>query len=63
MTKLATQKRTQVVAVLVGGVSINSTCRLTGVAKQTVVWTWTAIDADSKLIVSYLLGIAGPKQH
>lgn len=25
------------------------------------VWTWTAIDADSKLIVSYLLGQRGPR--
>ena len=25
------------------------------------VWTWTAIDADSKLIVSYLVGQRGPK--
>lgn len=25
------------------------------------VWTWTAIDADSKLVVSYLLGQRGPR--
>ena len=25
------------------------------------VWTWTAIDADSKLIVSYLVGQRGPR--
>lgn len=25
------------------------------------VWTWTAIDADSKLIVSYLVGQGGPR--
>lgn len=24
------------------------------------VWTWTALDADSKLIVSYLVGQRGP---
>ncbi len=29
--------------------------------KQGDVWTWTAIDADSKLIVSYLVGQRGPK--
>jgi len=103
-------KRTQVVAALVEGNSIRSTCRMTGVAKGTVLtllanlgeacaayhnehvrnvpakrvqcdeiwsfcygkdrnisdekkadgagslWTWTALDADSKLIVSYLCG-------
>ncbi len=25
------------------------------------VWTWTAIDANSKLIVSYLVGQRGPR--
>src|SRR5579875_1922697 len=25
------------------------------------VWTWTALDADSKLIVSYLVGQRGPR--
>jgi IS1 family transposase len=114
MNRLATSKRTQVIAALVEGVSINATCRLTGVAKHTVlnllrdlgcacaeyhnaavrnlkvkrvqcdeiwafcyakdknvpadkrgkfgfgdVWTWTGIDADSKLIISYLLGNRG----
>jgi IS1 family transposase len=98
---------------LVEGTSINSTCRMTGVAKHTVlkllkdmgcacaayhdanvrnlrvrriqadeiwafvygkdknltieqvqagagsVWTWTALDADTKLIVSYILGDRG----
>ena len=29
--------------------------------KQGDVWTWTALDADSKLIVSYLVGQRGPK--
>lgn len=102
-----------VVAALVEGVSINATCRMTGVAKHTVlkllkdlgcaaasyhdshlrnlrirriqcdeiwafvygkdknlsleqvqtglgsVWTWTAIDADTKLIISYMLGDRG----
>jgi IS1 family transposase len=102
-----------VVAALVEGTSINATCRITGVAKHTVlkllkdlgcaaasyhdshvrnvrvrrlqcdetwafvgakmkntsaekieqgwgdVWTWTAIDADTKLIVSYTLGQRG----
>lgn len=113
MNRLATEKRTAVVAALVEGTSINATCRITGVAKHTVlkllkdlgcacasyhdahvrnlrvrrlqcdeiwafvgakmkntsaekieqgwgdVWTWTAIDADSKLIVSYTLGQRG----
>jgi IS1 family transposase len=102
-----------VIAALVEGTSINATCRITGVAKHTVlnllrdlgcaaakyhhqnvrglhvrrlqcdeiwsfvgakrknvteekeaqgwrdVWTWTAIDADTKLIVSYLMGSRG----
>ncbi len=108
MNRLSTAKRVQVVSALVEGVSINATCRMTGVAKHTVLnllrdlgcaaasfhhhnvrglkvrrlqcdeiwafvgakaknasaekkldgwgdaWTWTAIDADTKLIVSYL---------
>ena len=110
MNRLSTGKRTEIVAALVEGNSIRSTCRMTGVAKGTVLtlladlgkacaayhdqhvrnvpakrvqcdeiwafcygkdrnvsdekkadgagslWTWTAIDADSKLIVSYLCG-------
>jgi IS1 family transposase len=110
MNRLSTAKRVQVLSALVEGVSINATCRMTGVAKHTVLnllrdlgcaaaeyhhqnvrgvrvrrlqcdeiwafvgakqknacpekkaegwgdaWTWTAIDADTKLIVSYLVG-------
>ena len=110
MNRLSTSKRVQVVSALVEGVSINATCRMTGVAKHTVlnllrdlgcaaaefhhhnvrglrvrrlqcdeiwafcgakaknvtleqkavgwgdVWTWTAIDADTKMIISYLVG-------
>ena len=111
MNKLTTQKRIQVIAALVEGASINSTVRMTGVTKQTIlrliadlgtacakyqdeklrnlpckriqadevwsfcwakdknlseemkgkfgfgsVWTWTAIDADTKLMVSWLVG-------
>lgn len=113
MNRLTTNKQTAVVAALVEGVSINATCRMTGVAKHTVlkllkdlgcaaasyhdahvrslkvrrvqcdeiwafvyakqknvtreqmakgygdVWTWTAIDADTKLIISYTLGHRG----
>lgn len=113
MNRLATDKRTQVIAALCEGTSINATCRMTGVAKHTVLkllkdmgcacaayhnahvrnlrvrriqcdeiwafvyakqknvtaeqmaegagdcWTWTAIDADTKLIVSYMLGDRG----
>jgi IS1 family transposase len=113
MNRLTTDKRTAVVAALVEGVSINATCRMTGVAKYTAlkllkdlgcvaaeyhnahvrnlkvrrvqcdeiwafvyakqknvtaeqmekgygdVWTWTAIDADTKLIISYTLGHRG----
>lgn len=113
MNCLSTQKREQIVAALVDGSSINATCRMTGVAKHTVlkllkdlgcaagsyhdqhvrnlrvrrvqadeiwafvygkdknltmeqvqagagsVWTWTAIDADTKLIISYTLGDRG----
>src|SRR6266446_8837650 len=113
MNRLANEKRTQVVAAMVEGASINAICRMTGVAKHTVlkllkdlgcacaayhdahvrnlrvrraqadeiwafvyakqknvteeqmksgagdVWTWTAIDADTKLIVSYMLGHRG----
>ena len=113
MNQLATEKRTQVIAALVEGASINATCRMTGVAKHTVlnlledmgcacaayhndhvrnlrvrrvqadeiwafvhgkdknltleqvqagmgsVWTWTALDADTKLIISYTLGDRG----
>src|ERR1035441_6476780 len=110
MNRLNAEKRTQVVAALVEGSSINSIVRMTGVAKHTVLklledmgcacaayhhrhirglrvrrlqcdeiwafvgakaknaspekkaggwgdaWTWTAIDADTKLCVSYLVG-------
>src|SRR5271156_1065390 len=110
MNQLSTSRRVQIVAALVEGNSINSTCRMFGVGKHTVlnllcdlgcvtaefhhrnvrglkvrrlqcdeiwafcgakaknvtleqkaagwgdVWTWTAIDADTKLIVSYLVG-------
>jgi IS1 family transposase len=113
MNILALGKRIQVIAALVEGTSVNATCRMTGVAKHTVlkllrdlgcaaagyhnshvrnlcvrriqcdeiwafvyakqknvtleqmqqgagdVWTWTAIDADTKLIVSYALGDRG----
>jgi IS1 family transposase len=111
MKRLSRERRTAVLACLVEGSSIRSTCRMTGVAKATVlkllaqageaaveyldrevrgttarrvqcdeiwsfvgckeknipaqrqgepgigdVWTWTALDADSKLIVSFLVG-------
>ena len=113
MNRLHISIRSQVIAALVEGVSINATCRMTSVAKHTVlkllkdlgcaaasyhdshvrnlrvrrlqcdeiwafvgakmknasmeriqqgwgdVWTWTAIDADTKLIVSYTLGQRG----
>lgn len=113
MNRLRSEKRSRVIAALVEGTSINATCRMTGVAKHTVlkllkdlgcacaayhdryvrnvrvrrvqcdeiwafcyakaknvapakmppgagdVWTWTAIDADTKLIVSYALGDRG----
>jgi IS1 family transposase len=110
MNKLSTAKRVQVVAALVEGASVNSTVRMTGISKPTIlkliaelgeacwnwhdervrglscariqcdelwafcyakaknvpahmkdewvgdVWTWTAIDADTKLMVSWLIG-------
>jgi len=113
MNCLNISRRASVVAALVEGNSINATCRMTGVAKHTVlkllkvlgcaaasyhdqhvrnlrvrrvqadeiwafvygkdknltieqvqagagsVWTWTAIDADTKLIISYTLGDRG----
>lgn len=111
MNQLSTQRRSQVISCLVEGMSIRSTVRVTGVAKNTItklladlgnacadyqdqvlrnldstriecdeiwsfcyskqknvpeefkgtpgygdVWTWTAIDADTKLIPSWLVG-------
>ena len=111
MNKLSTAERVQIVSCLVEGNSINSTCRITGRSKHTVlklladlgtacqkfhdkhvrelpckriqvdeiwgfchckqknvkpalkgvfgigdVWTWVAVDADTKLIVAYLIG-------
>ena len=110
MNRLSPEKRTQVVAALVEGTSINATCRMTGVSKNTVlrlltdlgtvcsiyqdhalrdlscnriqcdeiwsfvgakqknvkpekrddgwgdIWTWVAIDADTKLVPSYRVG-------
>jgi IS1 family transposase len=110
MNKLSSDKREQVIRSLVEGNSINSTCRITGVAQMTVlkllgdvgtacadlhnrwfrdlpcervqvdemwsfcgmkaknvpvekratfgfgdVWTWIAIDADTKLVISWLV--------
>lgn len=115
MNKLSTTKRAAVVAALVEGNSINSTVRMTGVSKPTILklladlgcacsrwhdkhvralkparvqcdeiwaftycknktlprakapvagagdtWTWTAIDPDSKLVISYLVGLRTP---
>ena len=113
MNCLSVDERSQVLSPFVEGVSINATCRMTGVAKHTIlkllkgigcacaayhnanvrnlrvrriqfdeiwaivyakqknvtleqmqtgagdVWTWTAIHADSKLIISYTLGDRG----
>jgi IS1 family transposase len=110
MNRLSNADRTRIVAALVEGNSIRSTCRMTGAAKGTVlkllselggacaayhhehvrnlttqriqcdeiwsfcgakdknirggkkipgvgsVWTWTGLDADTKLIVSYMCG-------
>lgn len=102
MNRLSITKRVQAISALIEGVSIDATCRMTGVAKQWMrcrcllssvrqktfvsavcrrtkyghsagakarnvtleqkatgwgdVWTWVAIDADTKLIVSYLVG-------
>ena len=111
MNRLSTERRGQIVACLVEGMSIRGTCRVTGVAKNTIVkllcdlgeacaeyqdvrlrdltseriecdeiwsfcyskqknvpeqfkdtpgygdvWTWTAIDADTKLVPSWLVG-------
>jgi IS1 family transposase len=111
MNKLNHQKRCEVITALVEGCSINATCRMTGVSKNTVlkllvqvghacadfqdrvlhnlpckrvqcdeiwqfcyakeknvpadkkgqfgygdVWTWVAIDADTKLVPSFMLG-------
>lgn len=109
MRKLSTEKRAMIISALVEGNSINSTSRMVGVSKITVlrlladagtfcaqyhnlfvrglkskrvqvdeiwsfcgckdkakasgaggfgsVWTWTSIDADSKLCISYLVGL------
>jgi IS1 family transposase len=112
MNKLSTAERCQVIAAFVEGNSVNSTCRLTGRSKHTVlklladmgeacqkfhdekvrglackrvqcdelwafchskqknvspehegqfgygdVWTWTAMDSDTKLMISWLVGL------
>jgi IS1 family transposase len=112
MNKLSTAKRVAVIAALVEGSSVNSTVRMTGVSKPTIlklladigcacaayhhdrvrniaakrvqcdetwafcyskqknvpalklgqfgygdVWTWVATDADTKLVISYMLGL------
>jgi len=111
MNRLPLSKKTQVIAALVEGVSVNATARMTGVSKNTIlklladvgtacadyqdrvlrnlkckriqcdeiwqfcyakeknvpddkkglfgygdVWTWVAIDADTKLVPSFMLG-------
>jgi IS1 family transposase len=114
MNRLTTEKRAQVIGCLVEGMSLRGTCRITGVARQTVnnllldigaacaayqdtafrnlnikrveadeiwafvgskdknvpegrendpdygsIWTWVAIDADTKLVASWLVGDRG----
>src|ERR1700694_4290756 len=116
MNRLSTEKRAQVLSMLVEGNSVRATSRMAGVAINTVqklildigeaaaayhdehlrdlpckaieadeiwsfvgskqknipadrvgdpnygdVWTWTALDADSKLIVSWYVGGRGPR--
>lgn len=115
MNRISNLARHKIVGALVEGVSINATCRITGIAKHTVLkllkdlgcacaeyhnravrnlrvrrvqcdeiwafvyakqknvseeqmaqgagdcWTWTAIDADTKLVISYALGDRGIK--
>lgn len=116
MNKLGTADRAAVISCLVEGCSIRATCRMTGVAKNTVtkllvdigskcadyhhrhvrnvqsrrvqcdeiwsfvyskqknvpadskgqfgvgdVWTWVALDADTKLCISYMLGLRDGK--
>ena len=43
MNRLSTEKRVQVVSALVEGVSINATCRMTGVAKHTTLESYCLI--------------------
>jgi IS1 family transposase len=117
VNRLRPEKRKAVIAALVEGNSIRATCRMTGVAKNTVVkllvdlgtvcsvhqdrllrdlpcervqcdeiwsfvyakqknvpkskkdegeagdvWTWVGMDADTKLVVSYLVGGRGPAE-
>src|SRR3954468_4404 len=117
MNRLSPDQRKAVIAALVEGNSIRATCRMTGVAKNTVtkllvdlgtvcsiyqdrlmrdlpcervqcdeiwafcyakaknvpdekrgqfgygdVWTWVAMDADTKLVPSYLIGGRGPDE-
>ncbi len=118
MNRLSRNKRVEIVRALVEGCSVRSTCRITGVAKGTVlkllvdlgrvcadfhyetvhdieckraqcdelwtfcyakaktvinrddladrdgigdVWTWTGMDADSKLMISWLVADKGPE--
>src|ERR1051326_8758073 len=116
MNKLSTERRRNVIALLVEGVGINATARLAGVSKEAVLklladmgcacaafhdenvrclkpariecdevwafvhckqkhvkyakaapsgagdcWTWSAIDGDSKLVISYLIGSRSPE--
>lgn len=115
MNRLSTDRRKAVIASIVEGASINSTVRITGVSKPTILklisdlgcacatfhdehvrklqpnrvqcdeiwsfvhckqkrvstakaapvgagdcWTWTAIDPDTKLMISYLVGLRTP---
>ena len=76
MNKLPTERRIQILGMMVEGMSIRAIARLTGASKNTIVkllrdageacsayqaragdiWTWTAICADTKLAVTWLLG-------
>jgi len=67
MNKLPKEKRAQILSMLCEGSSMRAISRVCDVSLNTVdkllvdagsacVWTWTAIDADSKLIISWAVG-------
>jgi IS1 family transposase len=52
MNCVSSQKRAQILTALVEGNSIRSTCRMTGAD----IWTWVALDPETKLVLSWLVG-------
>jgi len=59
MNTLATSKQAQVIAALVEGTSVNATCRMTGVAKHTVLKLLKGMEKQLRSVIQELRGRQG----